>query len=427
VMDSAGRVGSVDHRVEARQMSLGTISATGPVLVRVPATSSAERPHFALDAVRQDERLTIEVGLEGESSQLDGAGVVFEIAAASGGPALVRTAADLSPGPRDGSVVAQAVADARVLPAGQYVARVKVTRGSESLGEMRRAFTVTGAPRALAEPAGATTADARRGTSAAIAVRRASAPPPFRVDLVLEQPILGAFLDRVAARPETASPEVRELLDRARSSGIRSLAVPDAQAGEAAATMFLRGLTLLAQERFELAAQAFRSAMRAAPDFYPAMVYLGACYAAGGKDREAAGAWRTALIKEGETVAVHLLLTDALLRDGRGDLALQAVEAARARWPKDEGLKRRFALAALLAGDPADGLDAVDELLAARTDDEPILAQALLVLYEAFLDGQPVESVDRDRARMIRLADAYRARGGPSLALVEAWVGAVLK
>jgi hypothetical protein len=46
------------------------------------------------------------------------------------------------------------------------------------------------------------------------------------------------------------------------------------------------------------------------------------------------------------------------------------------------------------------------------------------VLYEAFTNGEPIVSPEEDRARMTRFADAYRTRGGPSLALVETWVAA---
>ena len=122
--------------------------------------------------------------------------------------------------------------------------------------------------------------------------------------------------------------------------------------------------------------------------------------------------------------ALHGLLADALLRQGRGDLALQPLDAARARWPEDEAIKRRFVTASLLAGQHADGLQAVDELVALKADDEPTLALALLALYEAFENERPVKTVEEDRARMLRLADAYRVRGGPSLALVESWVAA---
>ena len=134
--------------------------------------------------------------------------------------------------------------------------------------------------------------------------------------------------------------------------------------------------------------------MRASADFYPAMVYLGACYAAGGKDKEAAGAWRTALIREGDTLALHMLLADALLRQGNGELALETLDKARARWPDDDGLKRRFAGGAA-GGKYADGLQTLDELVDASRRRRAVAGPGLLVLYEAFQSGQPIESVDR--------------------------------
>jgi tetratricopeptide (TPR) repeat protein len=203
--------------------------------------------------------------------------------------------------------------------------------------------------------------------------------------------------------------------------------VSDALAAQTPVAAFLSGLSLLAQKNIVAASKAFRSAMRASADFYPAMVYLGACYAAGGNDKEAAGAWRTALIREGDTMELHQLLADALLRQGKDDLALQTLESARARWPEDDLLKRRFVVAALLAGKRADGLQAVDELIARRAADEPSLAFGLLMLYEAFVNGRPVEGVEQDRARMMRFADAYRVHGGPSLDLVNVWVAAATK
>jgi predicted Zn-dependent protease len=201
--------------------------------------------------------------------------------------------------------------------------------------------------------------------------------------------------------------------------------VPDAVSKSTPApAAFLKGLALLSDGKLDPAANELRNAIRSSPDFYPAMVYLGACYAAGRKDHEAAGAWQTALIKLGDAVEVHALLADALIRDGRGDQAFQVLERAHARWPDDEALNRRLATAAIAAGRYADGLDAIDELVAGGGHDEPLLALGLLVLYEAFANGHPVAGPDADRARMTRLADVYRAQGGPSLALVETWLSA---
>jgi tetratricopeptide (TPR) repeat protein len=245
---------------------------------------------------------------------------------------------------------------------------------------------------------------------------------------LLEPGVVNGYLDRLAARPDVKSSDARALLDQARTTALSDLVISDALAAEApVAAPFLRGLTLLSQGKLDPAAQEFRAAMRAGSDFYPAMIYLGACYAAGGQDKEAAGAWRTALIRENDSVRVHVMLADALLRTGRGDLALQALTRARERWPDDESLTRRYASAAIAAGLYTQGLDVIDGLIERRAEDEPVLALGLLVLYDAFVTSHPVDTVDRDRARMTRYADAYRARGGVSLALVETWMAEVAK
>ena len=315
----------------------------------------------------------------------------------------------------------------RLLPPGAYVVRAKVTSRSEPLGDLRRAFTVMGPPRLVVNATDPSVTIVGRTVPERPAGRLLVAAPPFALDHVLSPPVLGAFLDRVAVRSDAASPAVRELLARARSTGLRGLVVSDEQAAAAPVGAFLKGLALLANNKIEPAAAAFREAMRGSADFYQAMVYLGACYAAGGKDKEAAGAWRTALIKEGDAPALHVMLADAFLRQGRGDLAVEDLVTARSRWPEDQGLKRRFAIAALLGGKPIDGLQALDELIEKRAEDELSLAFALLMLYEAFERRQPIQSVDQDRERMVRLAGAYRARGGSSLALVDSWVAAAAR
>src|SRR4029079_7650126 len=134
VMDSGGRVGSVDHREDARDVQLGPLSAMGPVLGRVPRHEGTL--YLALDSVRQDERLALEVDLEGESTRLESADVEFEIASTAEGPALLRHRAVVSRAAGGGSAIAQGVADMRVLPAGTYVVRAKVTAGNEPLGEV---------------------------------------------------------------------------------------------------------------------------------------------------------------------------------------------------------------------------------------------------------------------------------------------------
>jgi hypothetical protein len=428
LIDGAGRVGSVDHRVDARRLTLGTMTASGPVLLRLPAPGRGE-PRLAVDTVSQDERLAVQIDLDGGQNEIKNAEVDFEIAKSADGPSLVHAPATMAT-IRAGSVLAQGVSDMRVLPPGSYVARAKVKSGEAVVGEVRRAFTLTeaalapativggGAPGDVSALGGLT---ARRS-----AARVVAAVPPFAIDQVTSPQVLGAFLDRVAARPDAASPMIRDLVRDARTN-VDQLYISDVLAAQSPVAAFLKGVSLLSQNKLEPAANAFRAAMRASADFYPAMVYLGACYAAGGKDKEAAGAWRTALIKEGDALPLHTLLADAFLRQDNGEMALETLDKARSRWPADDGLKRRFVLAAFLAGEYADGLLTLDDLVSRKAEDEPTLAAGLLVLYEAFRAGRPIETEDKDRARMEKLADTYRATGGPSMALIDTWLAASKK
>ena len=427
IQDGAGRVGSVDRRVEAHPVSLGPIAVTGPMFVQASGSGRRE-PQLALDGVGSDERLALEVELEGDSAKLAAADVVFEIAASPDGPALLQMPASVTPGQRDTAMIAQAVADVRILPAGEYLARVNVRSGSELLGDVRRTFAILEAPVPAADERSAAS-DVPTTGSAAMASplrgRAVAALPPFTLERVLSREVLGAFLDRVAARRDAAFPGAGDLIARARTGDIAALKVSDAQAAQTPIAAFVQGLTLLAQNKPDPAGRAFRTAMRAAPDFSAAMVYLGACYAAAGNDKEAAAIWRTALIREGSAPAVHLLLADALLRQGNGNLALQVVNAARGRWPDDEELKHRFMLASFLAGDLAAGFRTLDEFIERGGADEPSLSLALMVLYDALTHGRTIEGAEPDRSRMLHLADVYRTQGGPSLALVETWVAAV--
>jgi tetratricopeptide (TPR) repeat protein len=397
-MDSTGRVGSVEHRVDARPAALGPLSGTGPLLVRVSNRPAAE-PQLALDGLSQDERLLMEVDLLGDAARLSNANVTFEVAPTADGPALVHAQGTLGSATREGVLIAQGITDMRMLPPGDYIVRARVTAGTETLGELRRAFTLTGAaPPAVADDGGTVIPSlGRASVSMGRSVRALGAVAPFRIEDVLAPTVVRDFVDRSGARSETDGP------------------LPP----------FRKGLSLLEKGQIDAAMDAFRDAIRSSADFYPAIVYLGACYAAGGKDKEAAAAWRTALIKEADVPRLHHLLVDALLRDGRGDMALDTIARARTRWPDDEGFKRQFAVAALAGGKPADGLKTLDELISARSADEPTLTLALMTLYEAFQNARPIETVEQDRARMLRLAELYRAQGGPSLPLVETWVSAV--
>ena len=253
VMDGAGRVGSVDHRFEARYVPLGAFSAAGPVLVRVPTVADGD-PLVALDGVQQDERLALEVGFEGTSGAAAVPEVVFEIAATADGPALVSLPAALSRGSRDSAMIAQAVTEMRILPPGPYFARATVSSGGERVGDVRRAFTVIGASRvvpaasrvvpdasSVVPGASAPASTVVAHTAAPVTARTLGTVPRFTLDQVLAPKVLSVFLDRVATRPDAATPAMRELLARARTEGPGAIVLPAASNQEVPIAAFLQG------------------------------------------------------------------------------------------------------------------------------------------------------------------------------------------
>ena len=126
VMDNAGHVGSVDHRADAYKVPLGPLFGFGPLLVRIPAAQASE-PSVALEGVGQNDRLGLQLDLAGAGDSLEGTDVVFEIASTADGPALVESTANVSVNRERGTVLAEGVADVRLLPPGRYVARATVS------------------------------------------------------------------------------------------------------------------------------------------------------------------------------------------------------------------------------------------------------------------------------------------------------------
>jgi tetratricopeptide (TPR) repeat protein len=146
---------------------------------------------------------------------------------------------------------------------------------------------------------------------------------PFVTQAIDAEP---ALVDGVAAaRAALARGDVAGVLD----------ALPR---GDGLSVSFIRGLALLHQGSVEPAAVQFRDALRANPLFAPAAFYLGACYAASGRDQEAIDAWRTALLSAPDDRLVHATLAEAWLRVGNPDEALAVLAAALGRWPNDAGL-----------------------------------------------------------------------------------------
>jgi hypothetical protein len=78
---------------------------------------------------------------------------------------------------------------------------------------------------------------------------------------------------------------------------------------------------------------------------------------------------RTALIREGKRLRC-VMLGDAAA--GRQGTSPSTIFASHLKWPNDLALKRRFAVAALIAGQESEGLQAWTKLIEQHADDERI-------------------------------------------------------
>jgi tetratricopeptide (TPR) repeat protein len=319
---------------------------------------------------------------------------------------------------------ASAVLKPRLLPAGDLAVVGEIAIGGKAAAERRRAFVVRGA--------GGTGAAAGGATLASVVPDVSGLAPRFAREAVLESPLLGRAFTALEARKP--SPAARAAIERARA-GDRS--APDAALvrADAVTGAFLAGLADLgsvnlapdpaaratARADLERAAQRFREALRADADFLPAAVFLGACYALGGRDQEAAGAWQTALIGIDDEPALFALIVDARLRAGDAAGAAELMGEAEGRWPADATLKPRRVLVDLSQGRVAEALTALDALERPSAD---MLFAAMRILYGAHAAGLAVEDSSRDKARLERYAEQYAALGGPDQALVKGWITA---
>jgi len=424
VLDTAGRIGSLERLVDARWKKTGGIETPGLVLFRSDrATRSAPRPVF--DGVTTAEDVTAQVALGGAAAEKKPQ-VVFEVARAGSTAPLVRRTGRIAQ-TTGGTTVAQETLPASMLPPGRYTLSAKIGTAGASLS---RTFLVTAAAGGAAAPiaegaaagAGAEASPAASGVPAATrrgahAATLAFAKPRFATSTVLDTAFLTPLLDRLAARPDTAA--VHDALERSKAGPWPTDSAKGPLAAAPLAANFVAGLGRLQAGDLEEAAQAFRAALKIAPDFAPALIYLGACYAAGAKDQEAAGAWQMALVRERTSPDLQRLAIEAWLRADKPAAAAALLNQARQRWPEDDTFVRLQAQVALADGRPQEGLELVAQI---KQPDQPTLLLALTTLYDASRRKAPVWDDARDLETMRRLRDSYAALQGDSLALVDAWL-----
>jgi VWFA-related protein len=418
VVDAEGRVGTVEHPVRAGLAGDGPIRLGDLVIGPRRRTARAMRPPTEPRVGGQAFSFVEVSGNEG--ADLERAVVTIEIAETPEGAALVSSPAPYLDSPTPSHRQATANLDLSVLPPGRYVARARVDVDGRTVASVIRRFEVETEPAETPTAAGGGTAGRASG---APVIEAGSLVDPFTRDELFRPAVINGFLDEILANLSAAPPQrVLEALDEARSGRLAEAASTAKSEALHPLTTFLRGLVALQKGDLEAAANFFRSTLHAAPGSYSAMVYLAACYAAGGRDDEAAGAWQTSLLGIDDSPLVFQLLADAAMRAGDGATAVEVLQEALGTWPDDPRFTRRLATAVLLYGRPTDGMVVMDRHLDLHPDDERALFIALQFLYELRAAGRVVESPRKDFERATRYADAYARAGGAQQPLVGRWL-----
>ena len=297
VREPGGLVGSADRRLEVRGVAGPDVTVSDVML----GSAAGSLPVRA--------RAYTEDGLSGmleaygrSSEQLEPLGVTMSLEGANGGAPASTIKATLGETMSTGSGVVRRASFALPLAAiapGDYVARVKVTSGPETVADLRRE----------------------------VEILAGSAPPPPPPD------------EAAAAMTTAAALKPGDILAgdfvRSARAAFRAAATP-------AASHATKGFDLFAAGEYAAAAAELSQAMRLDQTSAPVAFVLGWAYEGTGDHRQAIGSWRGAAAIDPKMVPAHLALADAYLRLSEKALAAQAVRAGLAALPDSPELKAKL-------------------------------------------------------------------------------------
>ncbi len=408
-VDAAGRRGSVEHMVKAALVSAGGLEISD--LVLAPASGGrAVRPAVDLELEGGGLSVFLELGSR-DAARLAGAGVAVELAESADGPALLRVPVEPEAPGKDGKRVARIEIAAGLLPPGDYAARAEVSLEGKPVAAVTRPFRIA-PPRAGAAPA--------RAPLAGLLVETR----PFDRAELLKPDTLGHFVDRLGALVTGPVPAgVAAAVEEARRGRPEAMADRLGDGGkDDARAAFLRGVSYYARGNLPAALTQLQAASRLNSELFPAAVFMGACYAAAGKDLDAIGAWQTALIGEVGSPVLYALLSDALVRAKEQEQALAILSEGLAAFPDDAGLRRRLGMAYAMAGRGEDALPLLTAWVDAHPEDQGALFATLALLFEGFSRETAGAAPIPERQRLTRYAKAYVEGKGPNREVIERWL-----
>ena len=401
-VDAEGRHGSVVRDVNAWKMAGEELTYADLVVNHAATASSGLRPDVEPHVDADGVAAYMELYSTSEET-FKNVSVNFEIADDDSAPALLTIPVELKPGAQATWRVAQGFVGAEPLPSGRYMARARIMRGDKLAGVLVRPFILEPAPASKGGPIVIPAAMARVAA--------------FDRNAVLQPALVSSLLDTIGAR----SPSLKSALTEARAGRYGPAALEALTAGDQQAAAFLKGLDLYSKGQINEAATQLNIAAGPRREFYPAALLLGACFAAGGKDRDAAGIWQMALGSEQRPPIAYTLLADARMRGGQPDAVVTILKPAYAQRPADDELGRRLAIAYMMTAAFGEALPIMDAYLVRHPTDGDVLFAAVLAHYQiARTTGSELSTADR--AKLLKYARAYK---GPQEALFAKYLSSL--
>jgi VWFA-related protein len=400
-VDAAGRRGSVARSVAAWKL-LGEEFAVGDLLVGAPPApgtglSGAVEPQVTADGIAAYVEM-----YSTTAATFEGASVRFEIADDADSPALATLPVPLVAGRQATWRTASGVVGSRALPPGRYVVRAHVTRGGKPVAILSRPFVLDAAAPGSNAP-----------RMAAAAMTFGQSLPKFDSKAVVTSAVLAPMLDVVEKR----SAALKDAMVEARAGRYGPAALEALTSGDQTAAAFLRGLEFFIKGQLDQAVTQLTLAAGPRRDFFPAAFYLGATYAAAGRDRDAAGIWQSSFGTEPRPALAYVMAADARLRDGQAQAAVDILEPAHAREPGNDELATRLGIARIIAGQHIDAIPVLDGVLTRQPTEPFYLSAAIVAHYEAVRGGMVLSTADR--AKLKKYGAAYT---GPDRALIDKYL-----
>jgi len=405
VVDAEGRRGSVMRDVPAWKTS-GEAFAVGDLMVGSVAPDQPMRPQ--VEPRVSDGQLAAYVELyASDPATFADTAVTIEIADDQDGAALTGGRAQILPTKDGDARIAQGILAARMLPPGRYVARANILRGGKPAGLLIRPFI-------LDAPSGAAGED---GGLVAVPTSMMASIARFDREMMLKPEVITAMLDMV----QQTSPGLKDALVSARAGKYGPAALDALGSGDQPAAMFFRGLDHLAKGDHEKAGTQFNIAAGPRREYFPAAFYLGALFAAAGRDQDAAGVWQLAMGKTPRPTFAYLAFADARLRTGSPASVIEVLKPAMDRSPGDDQIAKRLAMAYVMTGRFEESMPVLDAYLAKHPVDADALFSAILAQYEVSSRNK-VSLSSVELAKLTRYAKAYK---GPQEALVAKYLDAL--